>query len=431
MKNMHITLKLNLAFVFLVIIAISVNANQKEDSVRLMPAVNFSGYIKSDFIFDSRQNVSVRENMLLLYPRPEIFDEYGSDINDVSNFHFIPFQTRLTARFSGTEILNASTSGLIEAEFFGNTELTANEFRLRHASISMDWQSGVSVLMGQFWHPLFITQCFPATASMNTGIPFNPFARNPQFEISWRRNNIRLSVAAVSQIDFKSNGPQGATSQYIRNSGLPEMVAKFIYFSSDNRFLIGAASSHKKLTPRLTDDTGTKVSENIASASVMGFAKYNTGPATIKLAGIWGQDMFHITMLGGYALKTDNNYTGDPLLNQTLFYTPIGTFSTWGEFIYGNEWEFGLFAGYSQNLGSMDDISLVDREPVFYSRGADIAHLYRISPRLSYIMKNIRLGIETEYTNASYGDSIDNFGIPQDHDYVGNLRILFFAFYNF
>ena len=375
--------------------------------------------------------MSVRENMLLLYPRPEVIDANGADINKSGNFHFIPFQTRLTARFTGTEVLNARISGLIEGEFFGNTHFTANEFRLRHASINMDWESGVSIMTGQFWHPLFITQCFPTTASMNTGIPFNPFARNPQIELSYRKNNFRFSAAAVSQIDFKSNGPQGAVSDYLRNSNVPELAGKIIYFSGNNRFLIGAASSYKQLRPRLSSSLGNKVNEKIGSASIMGFSKYSAGLTTIKMAGILGQDMFHLTMLGGYAVRYDNSYTAAPLLNQELYYTPVSTFSTWGEFIYGREWEFGLFAGYSKNLGAQDNINLGDHGRLFYSRGNDINDLIRISPRLSYRMKNLRLGAETEYTRAGYAASTDDFGIPAGSAPVGNIRILIFGFYYF
>ncbi len=157
--------------------------------------------------------------MLLLYPMPKVSDNNGNDINDVRNVQFIPFQTRATMRMSGTEFLNARVSGLIDGEFFGSTDMDVNGFRLRHADISMIWGSGLAINMGQFWHPLFIVSCYPETASMNTGIPFNPFARNPRFEISYTTGKLIFSAAAVSQIDFKSNGPLGASASYLRNSG--------------------------------------------------------------------------------------------------------------------------------------------------------------------------------------------------------------------
>lgn len=429
---MNKTITLFLAAALSGFIKVPCMAAQDEDTLSLMPSVIFSGYIKSDFIFDSRQNISVRENMLLLYPSPELQDENGSDINKVRNIQFIPFQTRLAARFSGTEILNARVSGVIEGEFFGATDMDLNGFRLRVASINMDWDTpGISLLLGQTWHPLFITECFPTTASINTGIPFNPFARNPQIAISWKNDNLRFSAAVVSQVDFKSPGPNGAATGYLRNSGLPELISKIYYFSANNKLLIGAASSYKQLRPRLSDDAGNKVNESISSVSFMGFTKYNTGLTTLKMAGILGQDMFHLTMLGGYAVKSDDSYATGPLFNQPLSYTPVSTFSAWGEFIYGREWQFGIFSGYSVNLGAKEDINLKDRGPVFFSRGNDINNLFRVSPRISYSIKNMRIGIETEYTQAAYTKILDNYGKPGDSYPVGNLRLLVFAFYNF
>ncbi len=69
-------------FLLPVIFSIPIVANQEKDSSRAMPVLSFSGYINSDFIFDSRQNFSIRENMLLLYPKPKVTDAGGSDIID-------------------------------------------------------------------------------------------------------------------------------------------------------------------------------------------------------------------------------------------------------------------------------------------------------------------------------------------------------------
>ena len=414
-----------------VIFSIPIVANQEKDSSRAMPVLSFSGYIKSDFIFDSRQNFSIRENMLLLYPKPRVTDASGSDINDVNNIQFIPFQTRITAGFSGTELLNARASGMIEGEFFGSTDMDVNGFRLRHAIINLQWQSGFSLMMGQFWHPLFITDCFPGTASMNTGIPFNPFARSPQLELTYRTDNFRFSAAAVSQIDFKSNGPAGATAQYLRNSGLPEFTGKIYFFTNSREFLIGAASAHKALRPRLEDNSGNKVEERIGSSVIMGFSKFQKKDLKIKAAALIGQDLFHLTMLGGYAIRFDKSYSGENLFDRGLFYTPVTTFSYWGEFVKGEIWEFGIFGGYSRNLGACDEVGIPGQSPVLYSRGSDINNLYRISPRISYNIKNLSLGLETEYTRASYAKSIDNKARPHGNDCVSNMRLLLFAFYYF
>jgi hypothetical protein len=399
------------------------------DTIPAIPSVQLSGFIKSDFIFDSRQNLTVRENMFLLYPLPVLADQEGMDVNEVRNIQFIPFQTRLSAFFSGTELLNARATGLIEGEFFGTSDADINGFRLRHATINLHWKSGVSILMGQFWHPLFITGCYPTTASFNTGAPFNPFSRNPQLEISYTTGSFRYSVAALSQLDFRSSGPEGPSAKYLRNSGFPEMAAKVYWLSPGQDLMLGAASSYKVLRPGLADETGRKADELTGSGAVMAFSRYSRGNKTLKAAVTLGQDMFHLTMIGGYAERAGNGSGEAP--GTGTGYTPLSTFAAWAELVTGETWQAGLFSGYSSNLGARDIISSDIHPSVIFARGSDLNFLYRISPRLSYNASNMRLGAEAEYTRAFYSRTFDNRGRPAAATGTGNLRLLFFAFYKF
>jgi hypothetical protein len=50
--------------------------------------VTFSGYVKNDFYYDSRQVVSAREGHLLMWPTAPVLDPNGIDINDHGSFHF-------------------------------------------------------------------------------------------------------------------------------------------------------------------------------------------------------------------------------------------------------------------------------------------------------------------------------------------------------
>ncbi len=43
--------------------------------------LKFSGFVKTDIFYDSRQTVSVREGHFLLYPKNELPDPDGADIN--------------------------------------------------------------------------------------------------------------------------------------------------------------------------------------------------------------------------------------------------------------------------------------------------------------------------------------------------------------
>ena len=161
------------------------------------------GYAKTDVILDSRQTVSAREGHFLLYPTAENLDINNNDINANSNFNMLSIQTRLTAIVTGPDAFGAKTSGLVEGAFFGSIEKDINGFRLRHAFLKLDWSSSV-LLVGQYWHPMFITECFPGTISFNTGVPFQPFSRNPQIRFTQLFGNIHLSFTAASQRDFAS-----------------------------------------------------------------------------------------------------------------------------------------------------------------------------------------------------------------------------------
>jgi len=146
--------------------------------------ISFSGFVKSDIIYDSRQTVALREGHFLLYPAPESLDKNNDDINAKSNFNILSIQTCLTSKITAPDAFGAKTSGQFEGEFFGNTDGDINGFRLRHAFVKLDW-TNLSLLVGQTWHPMFITEMFPAVVSFNTGAPFQPFSRNPQIRLTY------------------------------------------------------------------------------------------------------------------------------------------------------------------------------------------------------------------------------------------------------
>ncbi len=170
--------------------------------------IKFSGFVKTDMFWDSRQTVAAREGHFLLYPANEKLDVEGNDINAKANFNMLSIQTRLRGTITGPDALGAKTSGVIEAAFFGHTEGDINGFRLRHAFVKLNWTK-TELLIGQYWHPAFVTYCFPGTVSFNTGAPFVPFTRNPQIRITQKLGNVNLMLTALTQVDFVSTGPLG------------------------------------------------------------------------------------------------------------------------------------------------------------------------------------------------------------------------------
>ncbi|MEZ5149406.1 MAG: hypothetical protein R2759_20645 [Bacteroidales bacterium] len=166
-----------------------------------------------------------------MYPAAESPDINGDDINASPKFNILSIQTRLKGAITGPDAFGAKTSGLIEGAFFGNIGTDINGFRLRHAFVKLTW-TNTELLVGQYWHPMFVTSCFPGTVSFNTGAPFQPFARNPQIRLKQSFGDLNLIITAMEQVDFVDGGPDVKTAtlnvaspRYLINSGMPEFNA--------------------------------------------------------------------------------------------------------------------------------------------------------------------------------------------------------------
>lgn len=385
--------------------------------------ISFSGFVKTDIFYDSRQTVSLREGHFLLYPANESLDKNNLDINAKANFNILSIQTRLIGKITGPDAFNAKTSGLIEGEFFGTSDGDANGFRLRHAYTKLDWEN-TSLLVGQTWHPLFVTDVFPGVVSFNTGAPFQPFSRNPQVRLTQSFKDFKIIAAAVTQRDFQSFGPNPKdevvqSSSYLRNSVIPNLHLQLQYTKSGHIF--GAGVDYKKLTPRLSTSKNIKTNETIQSLATIGYLKLNLSPFTLKAQGTYGNNLTDLLMLGGYAVKSIDTLTGIET------YTNLGCYSIWGELIYGKEFELAIFAGYTKNLGAEDNI-----EKKYFSRVSNIHSLFRISPRIQWNSGKTRISTELEYTAANYGIPNDrNKGLVENTKLISNTRVLFAIYYFF
>lgn len=379
--------------------------------------VKFNGFVKTDIFYDSRQTVSAREGHFLLYPTPEVFDKNGEDINAKGSLNILSIQSRLNGNISGPNAFGAKTSGQIEAEFFGTVDGDINGFRLRHAFAKLAWEK-VDLLIGQTWHPMFVSEMYPNVISFNTGVPFQPFARNPQIRLSYKISHLKLIFTALSQRDFQSNGPAGFSSSYIRNSIIPNINAQLQYISE--KLFLGGGLDYKKLKPRLVTTQDVKTDASISTISAMGYAKLSLTHVTIKFQGILGSNLTELFQLGGYAVKSGNAADG------TEEYTPLKSLTAWGEISTGNEIEYGIFFGYSKSLGADDNIV-----GSYYGRGINIDNVLRISPRVQFNSNKNRIGVELEYTSAGYGVPNDlNKGKVENIKTTSNLRLLT-AFYYF
>jgi hypothetical protein len=408
--------------------------------------IKFKGFVKTDFFIDSRQVISARDGHFLLYPANQYPDADGNDINAKSSFNILSIQTRLAGSIWGPDVLGAKSSAYIEGAFFGNISPAINTFRLRHAFIKLNWKT-TELLTGQTWHPMFSTDCFPGTISFNTGAPFVVFSRNPQIRITQSIGKFKLQLAALSQVDFVSTGPDGPSTKYLRNSVLPELDFQ-LQFKTENKdkgtsFVIGAGIDYLMLTPRLAttvtlspgyDTVINGIVEHVdaitqeykTNAKSKAFAynfytKLTLRPVTIKLAGQYGENNYSFTMLGGYAVKG----VSDPSKG-FVDYANVRSCAVWAEIhTNGKHWQPGIFGAFSKNLGIGETVT-----GPYYARGSNIDYIWRLSPRVAYSIQKFRIALEVEYTVAGYGTTTSK-GYVSDPKAVGNVRGLLAFFYFF
>jgi hypothetical protein len=378
--------------------------------------ISFNGFVKTDYMFDSRQVVAARENHFLLYPKNEFLDAEGKDINAEPNFNILSIQTRLTGKIAGPDAFGAKTSGVVEGAFFGHSNSDVNGFRLRHAFVKLSWTNS-SLLLGQYWHPMFITEVFPGVISFNTGVPFQPFSRNPQIRFEQKFSDVALILTAASQRDFASTGPAGVTSEYLQDAVIPILNLGLKYKSGN--VIFGAGGNYMSLRPRLATDSLYLTDKCINSISFQAYFKYFSGAFSWKFEGVLGQNNYDLLMLGGYAVKSVDARTGREE------YTNVKNLTFWTDLQYGKDLVLGLFAGYTKNQGAEDKV--VGKA---YARGTEIETVIRVSPRVQYTIGKTRFAAEVEYTAAAYGTPDEKLVVSNTKT-VSNIRLLFAAFYLF
>ncbi len=384
--------------------------------------IKFSGYVKTDIFYDTRQSSAsngIREGYFYLYPDNILNDAYGNDINANPSFNILSIQTRLKGTISGPDAFGAKTSGVIEAEFFGTSEADINGFRLRHGYFKMEWTK-TSLLIGQTWHPVFPTESFPGTISFNTGAPFTPFSRNPQVSLTRMFGKASLALTAYSQRDFSSSGPDGTSSKYLRNSGFPGLDLKLRIPGGDN--ITGwAGIDYKRLRPELRTSANAETDATIGSIITFLTVKLKSDPLNISLMGVYGQNCSDLVMIGGYAVSGVTD-----AVRQIKTYTNLETANLWVDLsTNGKKVIFGVFSGFSKNLGSQDEIA-----GAVYGRGTNIDHLFRISPRASVTEGRLTFAAEIESTTAAYGTQQTDGKVINTQN-VSNLRILLSGIYKF
>lgn len=383
--------------------------------------VEVGGFVSTEAIYDSRKVVSAREGDVILYPAPIVYDANGVDMNEKGEFSLFSIHSRLRAKASGAELWGGKLSSLIEFDFVGNANDKIGLVRLRHAMVKLDYGK-TNIIFGQYWHPMFITSCYPEVSSWGSAAPISVLSRSPQIRLSRNiTDKFTASITALSQLDYKSSGPLGASTAYIHQSSLPEFDVHLEYGKAD-KALIGIVSGTKSIVPRELNTDGNSVDESIRSYHAAAYVVLKSKLLTFKLQGIYAQNGSDLTLLGGYAVSDVNTQTN------TYEYTPVNTFSWWTELITNYpKVNFGLFAGMAKNLGSSDPIA---NGGAVYARGSDIDYVTRISPRLILGNKDVKVMLELIQLYAGYGTADSKLKVS-DVEQVGNTRLQLHVKYSF
>jgi len=380
--------------------------------------------------FDFRQTVNAREAMVTLYPENVLPDENGKDINARSHFNMLNINSRLRTELIGPTYFGAKTDALIEIDFYGNENRyfsDLNGLRLFNGYFRVVWPK-TTLLLGQEWHPLSVKEVFPATVAFSAGAPFHPMSRNPQARVTQSIGNFKLMVAILSQRDFTGTGPEGPGSQYLRNSGVPNIHFQTYLGSDSSRIFGGAGIDYKKIVPELFTfgESGQlyKAKSHLNSLAATGYLRFHTKSLTFKGQAVWSQNSFDLLMIGGYARSK--------ILDRKTGQSEFANFNTLSLWLDVQSRKFGrvtlgMFSGITENLGAKKEI-----QGEIFARAPNLKQVFRIAPRVSYTQNALCFSFEPELTTAYYGLQNGNSrGRVTNASGISNLRILISTRFSF
>ena len=389
--------------VFTLLQAFGMTVFSQGDTIRLSRSYGMllSGFARIDYIYDTRQTSEAVEGLFTFYPLNKMLDANGKDINGAPVTNFVSIASRLCTRFYGPDVFKAKSTAYIEFDFTGTSN--TNGVRLRQAYTNFAWKK-TALLLGRTWHPLAMG-CVPNVVALNTGAPFWAFNRSDQIRFDFKPELWQISLFGVFQSDYASLGPTPGTASvsvkspsYLRNALWPEFAVQAAYKAPN--FQMGAIGAVKTIKPRLytmTDYNNPnglryKTDEKLTTYVAQVYMQYQRANWVLKAQATYAQNTTESLMIGGYAVRATDPATGHEK------YTPTQYMNYWVNVDYGKKWQVGLFAGYLNSLGTLDNVT-----GAWYARASDMKSMYRLSPHLFYTMNNWQFAAEIEYTAATFG----------------------------
>ncbi|WP_163708293.1 hypothetical protein [Mangrovibacterium lignilyticum] len=363
--------------------------------------LNFYGFVRTDFYLDTYKGNDVAHENFYLVPLYTGVDANGEDLNEQTSANLTALASRLGVKVSGPDLLGAKTVADLEFDYGGISKSEPTLFRIRHAYVAFSWEKS-KLTVGQTWHPFWGGGVYPQVGAFNTGAPFQAFNRSPQVRFDYKLGQVTVGAAAVYENQFTSRsfdtGVYTTANQAQRNGVMPELTLVAEYKSTD--WTLGAGVEMKRIKPRMST-TGTagiyKADEYLISKGSMAYVKYQHEKLKVTVKSFYGQNMTHLTLLGGYAVASKDEQTGAE--TYTNYNNCTGLFNL----IYGMKWQVGCFAGYGKNLGTTDAVYNNGGSALVAGLLPNIQDVARGSVHLAYNILKLRFVAECEVTSANYG----------------------------
>ena len=381
------------------------------------------GFIRNYFAADSRESVYGVDDLFYYLPKDRNIVD-GEDLNAQSTYVYGNLTSRLGLDIVGYQVNGWNVSARFEADFAaGLSGVTGTAtLRLRQAFVTLA-KDGVSIKAGQSWHPMAADM--PHIFSLNTGAPFGPFSRTPEVVADFGLGNgVTLTTAALWQMQYTSAGPSGASAEYIKYGGIPELYLGLSL--KDGGFTGRVGLDMLSIKPRHLNAAGNhKVKDRITTVSPFMYAEYVNGMFAVKAKTIFAQAGEHMNLNGGYGVSSVDT-------DGTWHYAPTRNSSSWISFTYGKKVQGVLFAGYVRNFGTAKELV----GPLYFSKNSfsNMNRMFRITPELMFNWGKVTLGLEYELTGVQYGSfgAGDRYGLAtQNLHWVCNNRILAMLRYSF
>jgi len=393
--------------------------------------VDFYGFVRTDFFLDTYKGNDIAHENFYLVPLYTGKDFNGEDLNEQTSANLTALASRLGVKVQGPELLGAKTVADLEFDYGGITKSEPTLFRIRHAYVAFSWEKS-KLTVGQTWHPFWGGGVYPQVGAFNTGAPFQAFNRSPQVRFDYKFGQVTVGGAAVYENQFTSRsfdtGVYSTANQAQRNGVMPELVLVGEYKTTD--WTLGAGVEMKRIKPRMstTGATGTfNADEYLISKGSMAYVKYQHEKLMVTVKSFYGQNMTHLTLLGGYAVATKDLQTGAET------YTNYNNCTGLLNLVYGKKWQVGFFAGYGKNLGTTDAVFNSNGLPLVAGLLPNIQDVTRVSPHVAYNISNLRFVAECEITSANYGTDGFDFtdGTYADTHRATNKRVSLSMVYAF